>query len=130
MKGSLLNIAEKSAMALRDQAAGESAGQGLPAHRPDVAGAGHTPTIRVLRLDDVMQITGLGKTTIYQLQNTGEFPRRVKMTTQAVGWIEDEVRSWIKTRMAARTTSGDGQASFSCPDNHHTAASSRSKKRK
>jgi prophage regulatory protein len=61
--------------------------------------------MRVLRLNEVMELTGFGKTTIYQLQRARDFPRRVKMTAQAVGWIEDEVRAWIKNRMAARTES-------------------------
>jgi prophage regulatory protein len=58
--------------------------------------------IRVLRLAEVLQITGLGKTTIYQLQRAGDFPQRVKMTATSVGWIEHEVRSWVTARMEAR----------------------------
>lgn len=64
----------------------------------------------MLRLDEVIQLTGLRKTTIYELQKLGEFPSRVKMTARAVGWIEEEVRSWIKSRMIARTGSRERQA--------------------
>jgi prophage regulatory protein len=79
-----------------------------PACRADIADGGPTPTIRVIRLNEVMQMTSLGKTTIYQLQSRGEFPRSVKITTQALGWIEEQARSWIKVRMAARAVSGTG----------------------
>jgi prophage regulatory protein len=64
---------------------------------------------RILRLTEVIDITGLGKTTIYQLQRAGDFPGGVKMTAQAVGWIEDEVRAWITDRMAARKGQKSGQ---------------------
>lgn len=55
--------------------------------------------MRLLRLAQVMDITGLRKTKIYELQAEGEFPMRVKITTHAVGWIEDEVQAWIARRV-------------------------------
>jgi len=46
-----------------------------------------------------MDVTGLRKTKIYDLQAEGEFPMRVKITTHAVGWIEEEVQAWIARRV-------------------------------
>ena len=48
--------------------------------------SGYAPSMWVLRLNEVMELTGLGKATIYQLQRARDFPHRVKMTAQAVGW--------------------------------------------
>jgi prophage regulatory protein len=69
--------------------------------------------VRVLRLTEVIQITGLGKTTIYQLQSVGKFPRPVKMTAQAVGWIGARVvvpgrapKEAFGTAIPKRTTTG------------------------
>jgi prophage regulatory protein len=50
-------------------------------------------SIRLLRLPQVIDRTGLGKTKLYELQQHGLFPMRIKITAHAVGWIE-----------AARTT--------------------------
>jgi prophage regulatory protein len=61
-----------------------------------------TPTIRILRLAQVMQITGLHKTVIYALQATGEFPMRVHLTPRSVGWVEEEVKLWLEQRIAVR----------------------------
>jgi len=58
--------------------------------------------IRILRLDQVIEVTGLGKTKIYELQAAGEFPMRVQITANTVGWVEEEVQAWLARRVAAR----------------------------
>jgi prophage regulatory protein len=58
--------------------------------------------IRILRLGQVKQMTGLGKTKIYELQAREDFPRRVPLTGHAVGWIEAEIQTWLQRRAAAR----------------------------
>jgi prophage regulatory protein len=125
---SVLGNLQKSDALSWDQPTRDSTGQKSPVSPSDVGSPGHSATMRVLRLNEVMKITGLRKTTIYQLQSIGEFPRRVKMTAQAVGWIEEEVRSWIKTRMAARTDSRVGQAASIRPDKQLITTSSDAKK--
>jgi prophage regulatory protein len=62
-----------------------------------------TQPIRILRLSQVIEATGLGKTKIYELQAAGQFPMRVQVTTHAVGWIEEEVQAWLALRVAARS---------------------------
>lgn len=58
--------------------------------------------IRLLRLPDVCKATGLGRAMIYRLQAEQCFPRSVKITEHAVGWIESEVQTWLAERVAAR----------------------------
>ncbi|MGM8936107.1 AlpA family transcriptional regulator [Pseudomonas neustonica] len=58
--------------------------------------------MRVLRLDAVVQVTGLARSTIYKLIGTGEFPSPVPLTGRSVGWVESEVSAWIRTRVALR----------------------------
>lgn len=55
--------------------------------------------IRMLRLAQVREMTGLGKTKIYELQAEGDFPMRVKITEHSVAWIEDEVQAWLARRV-------------------------------
>jgi prophage regulatory protein len=57
---------------------------------------------RMLRLRRVLDITGLGKTTIYQLQGDGDFPKRVQLTSHSVAWVEEEVLAWLARRAEAR----------------------------
>lgn len=56
--------------------------------------------IRILRLAQVINITGLGKTKIYELQEE-DFPQRVRITSHCVGWIEAEVQAWLAQRVQA-----------------------------
>ena len=51
---------------------------------------------RLIRLPDVLDSTGLGKTRIYQLIKEGKFPTAVKLGTRHVAWVEEEVQQWIE----------------------------------
>jgi prophage regulatory protein len=63
---------------------------------------------RILRLAQVREVTGLGRSCIYQLQAGKQFPQRIKIGVRAVGWIESEVQQWIAKRIAhSRTSSGN-----------------------
>ena len=51
---------------------------------------------KIIRLKDVQYLTGLGKTTIYTLENRGQFPSRRRLTSRASGWLEADVIEWIE----------------------------------
>ena len=59
------------------------------------------PKERALRLRQVSELTGLGRSMIYQMQVEGRFPKRIKLGERAVGWLESEVRHWLATRIDA-----------------------------
>jgi predicted DNA-binding transcriptional regulator AlpA len=50
-------------------------------------------TIRMLRLPEVIDPTGLGKKKIYELQAESDFPVRVKITAHSVAWMEEEMQA-------------------------------------
>jgi len=70
---------------------------------PDEAPPIRSEAIRILRLPQVLNVTGLAKTKIYELQSQGNFPMRVQITGHSVGWIEHEVQAWLTQRAAARS---------------------------
>jgi prophage regulatory protein len=57
---------------------------------------------KILRLPDVLALTGLGRDSIYRLAKRGEFPRPLKLSARASGWVESEVSEFIERRRAAR----------------------------
>ena len=58
-----------------------------------------TPTtIRLMRLPEVCRATGLCRAMIYRLQSQRRFPRSVRITDHAVGWIEYEIQGWLTER--------------------------------
>jgi predicted DNA-binding transcriptional regulator AlpA len=52
---------------------------------------------RLLDIEGVKAKTSLGKTSIYELEGKGMFPRRrtIPGTTGRVGWLESEIDAWI-----------------------------------
>tara|TARA_R110002049_G_scaffold309186_1_gene518212 strand:+ start:27150 stop:27290 length:141 start_codon:yes stop_codon:yes gene_type:complete len=45
-------------------------------------------------------MTGLSRTTIWRLEQTGDFPKRVQLSPNAVGWRESEINHWQSSRIA------------------------------
>lgn len=56
----------------------------------------------ILRRHDVERVTGLPRSTIYDLIAKGEFPRPIKLSMKSVGWLETEITDWQGARIAAR----------------------------
>jgi prophage regulatory protein len=53
---------------------------------------------RHYRRRDVESITGLARSTIYDMMSRGEFPRPVKITAKAVAWPESAIQAWLGAR--------------------------------
>lgn len=54
-----------------------------------------------LRRRAVEEITGLSRSTIYDLMSKGQFPRPVKLTGKAVAWPESAIADWLESRQSA-----------------------------
>ena len=48
---------------------------------------------------------GIGRTTIYRLMRTGEFPAPLRIGPRAVRWPEAEIVAWLASRPRSH---GDG----------------------
>ncbi|MGI9319185.1 MAG: helix-turn-helix transcriptional regulator [bacterium] len=53
---------------------------------------------RILRLAEVMKLTGRSKSSIYRDERRGTFPKRRRLGANAVGWLHSEIQQWIITR--------------------------------
>jgi prophage regulatory protein len=62
--------------------------------------------MRIMRLKEVMDTTGLGRSYIYKLIADGVFPKPVPLGARATGWVSDEVESWILERLGERDQAG------------------------
>jgi prophage regulatory protein len=47
-----------------------------------------------LRINTVMRVTGLGRSTIYRLMADDKFPHPVKLTPRVVAWRRVDLESW------------------------------------
>ena len=54
---------------------------------------------RILRLPAVMDVTGLGRSTVYLKMAEGQFPKSFKITERSCGWLEADIQNWIETKV-------------------------------
>ncbi len=59
------------------------------------------PTKRTIRRHQLREIVPLADTTIYDMEQRGEFPRRFYLTARTVVWDLGEVEAWLEQRREA-----------------------------
>lgn len=57
--------------------------------------------VSFLRLPEVKAVTGLSKTSIYELIRAKTFPAPVRLGPRAVAWVKSEVKQWALERVHA-----------------------------
>jgi prophage regulatory protein len=60
---------------------------------------------RIIREDECRQITGLSRTTRWEMERAGTFPHRRRLSPNTVGWLWSDVKRWVLNR-----TRGVGRA--------------------
>lgn len=58
--------------------------------------------MRIIRLKEVIDSTGLARSTIYKFIGEGNFPKPVSLGDRCVGWVEGEVTDWMLAKIEAR----------------------------
>lgn len=58
--------------------------------------------MKILRLKEVINLTGLSRSTLYDRISQGIFPENISLGGSTVGWVEHEVTDWIQERITER----------------------------
>ncbi|SOB76014.1 transcriptional regulator, AlpA family [Marinobacter sp. LV10R510-11A] len=58
--------------------------------------------MRVLRLTEVQEKTGLARSTIYKYVDACIFPRPISLGGRSVGWIDSEIYEWLREKQVER----------------------------
>ena len=58
--------------------------------------------MRVIRLKQVIDATGLARSTVYKYIAESTFPKPIPLGDRCVGWLESEVHDWILARIEER----------------------------
>ena len=56
---------------------------------------------RYVREPECRERTGLSRMTRWRLEENGKFPRRRRISENAVGWLESELSDWLTSREVA-----------------------------
>ena len=55
-------------------------------------------TTRLINEKQVLALIGLSRSTLWRLEQSGQFPSRLQVSTRAVHWNLAEVLVWIESR--------------------------------
>lgn len=58
-----------------------------------------TANIRMLRLDEVVAMTGLSRSSLYAMAKRGDFPKQIQIGPRAVRWDSRAVESWLAEKL-------------------------------
>jgi prophage regulatory protein len=63
-----------------------------------------TPTgpIKLLKLRQVIVITGLARSTVYRYCAENSFPKPIRLGERNIAWVEAEVQEWIEQKIHQR----------------------------
>ena len=53
---------------------------------------------RIVRRPELARLTGLSLSTLWRLEQRGDFPSRRRLSANSVGWVETEVLAWVHGR--------------------------------
>ena len=56
-------------------------------------------TDRILRINAVLEFTGLSRSTLYRKIGRGEFPKQIKLSERCAGWRQSEINAWMRNPM-------------------------------
>lgn len=52
----------------------------------------------IMRSNALQQYVQLSRTTIWRLEKSGQFPKRVRLGQNSVGWLKGDVDTWLESR--------------------------------
>jgi len=55
--------------------------------------------MKILRLKQVIEMTGLSRSTIYAYISKGLFPKQIALGERAVGWLLDDIEGWLQAKI-------------------------------
>ena len=58
--------------------------------------------LKLMKIKEVMDCTGLGRSTLYNYISEGLFPKPVSLGARSVAWVESEVEEWILEKIEQR----------------------------
>ena len=65
--------------------------------------------MKILRINEVTNLTGLSKSSIYKQVRQNQFPQSIKLTARATGWDSREVEKWITNKINQNKDLVDGR---------------------
>lgn len=66
----------------------------------------HDEELRLLRIDRVLDLVPIGRSSLYRYVEEGSFPAPIKQGGVSL-WVNTEIQAWLRDRLAARRSNED-----------------------
>ena len=63
---------------------------------------------QIIRKPELFSKLSLSDATVWRMEKSGKFPRRIKLGGNSVGWFENEVEAWLLKKSADRLAQAIG----------------------
>ncbi len=70
---------------------------------------------RIVRIDEVVRLTGRSRTTLWRACRDGQFPVPFKISSRAIGWKLSEIVAWMDSRPRAGAYSSSADETPAAP---------------
>lgn len=57
---------------------------------------------RVMRIQEVIELTGTSRSTVYRWVGEGKFVKPIKLSATSIGFLASEVEAWLDSKIQAR----------------------------
>jgi len=57
--------------------------------------------VKIHRIPEVCEITGLRPSSIYKQIRLGLFPQGIRLTSRSRGWSSEQLEEWLRSKVAA-----------------------------
>jgi len=57
--------------------------------------------LKIYRIKEVCDITGLSRSSVYKLIRLGLFPSGIKLTHRSSGWSNEQLEDWLRAKVKA-----------------------------
>ncbi len=52
--------------------------------------------MKILRINDVTEMVGCSRSTVRRLELLGKFPKRRRISSRLIGWLDFEIEEWLR----------------------------------
>ncbi len=66
--------------------------------RQDTNNAAPAVPDRLVRLPELIALTGVSPSTLWRWERQGQFPARIHIGARAIGWRISDINKWLSTR--------------------------------
>lgn len=55
-------------------------------------------TLKIVRPKQLAELLSVSTVTVWRMEKRGELPRRKKISSRTVGWLESDIKEWLDNR--------------------------------